>query len=191
MPDGSRTLLDDAMPSWDVAERHHRVVRAEAGAVWDALLTTPVGALPVTRSLMRVRTLGRSSFGSRDRPVVAALPPGEIARREPEQLLLGMVAPVSLRTGADGLEDLRAATVAELTRPLPDGWVRIAMDFRLVPDPAGPGTTALHTETRVLATGRRARRAFRAYWLVIRGGSGLIRHELLRAVSRRAEAAGG
>ena len=51
--------------------------------------------------------------------------------------------------------------------------------------------TALHTETRVLATGRRARRAFGAYWLVIRGGSGLIRREMLRAVARRAEAAGG
>jgi hypothetical protein len=51
--------------------------------------------------------------------------------------------------------------------------------------------TLLETETRVLATGPRAKRAFAAYWLVVRPGSGLIRRELLRAVARRAESAGG
>jgi hypothetical protein len=62
------------------------------------------------------------------------------------------------------------------------------MDFRLAPRGSA---TELSTETRVLATGRRSRRTFRLYWLAIRGGSGLIRRELLRAVGRRAEAAAG
>jgi len=47
--------------------------------------------------------------------------------------------------------------------------------------------TFLSTETRVVATDARTRRAFAAYWLVIRPGSGAIRRELLRVVARRSE----
>jgi hypothetical protein len=83
---------------------------------------------------------------------------------------------------------LRPVDVDDLTRPLPDGWVRIGLDFRLTP--VGRATR-LETETRVCAMGPKAKRRFAAYWLVIRPVSGLIRRELLRAVARRAEAAGG
>ncbi|HVE97548.1 MAG TPA: hypothetical protein VNA12_00015 [Mycobacteriales bacterium] len=47
--------------------------------------------------------------------------------------------------------------------------------------------SALTTETRVRAIDDRSRRRFRAYWLVIRGPSGLIRREWLRAVVARAQ----
>ena len=189
MADGPGTLLDQAMPAWDVAEHHQRRVAADLDAVWVALLATPMSDLPVTRALMRVRTFGRGTPGSPARTVVEALPPGEIARLAPRELLLGLVAPVRLRYSAADMPAMRAATVAELQRPLPDGWVRIATDFRLVA--AGPGTTTLSTDTRVLASGPRARRAFRAYWVAVGWGSGLVRRELLRAVARRAEASGG
>jgi hypothetical protein len=122
---GAGTLLDQALPVWEVAERHQRAVRAPAEEVWAALLSTQV-------------------------------------------------------------RDLRPSTIAELRRPLPDGWVRIGMDFRLAEH--GP-STLLRTETRVLATGPRSRRWFGANWTAIRPGGGLIRRELLRAVARRAEAA--
>ena len=144
MADGPGTLLDQAMPAWDVAEHHQRRVAADLDAVWAALLATPMSDLPVTRALMRVRTFGRGSPGPRARAVVEALP---------------------------------------------DGWVRIATDFRLVD--AGAGTTTLSTDTRVQATGQRARRVFRAYWIAVGWGSGLVRRELLRAVARRAEAGRG
>lgn len=187
MADRPGTLLDHALPDWDVVERHRRVVHAEAAAVWAALLSTPMRDLRVTRGLMRVRTLGRGPSGSRDRTVVDALPPGELARREPTELLLGLVAPTTLRIPTD-VHALRPATVEELNRPLPDGWVRVAMDFRLTEVADG---TALSTETRVFATGPRARRLFRLYWLPVGPGSGLVRRELLRAVARRAEGTGG
>jgi hypothetical protein len=177
------------MPAWDVAEHHQRRVAADLDAVWAALLATPMSDLPVTRALMRVRTFGRGTPGSPARTVVEALPPGEITRRAPRELLLGLVAPVRLRYSAADLPVLRTATVVELQRPLPDGWVRIATDFHLVA--AGAGTTTLSTDTRVLATGPRAKRAFRAYWLAVGWGSGLVRRELLRAVARRAEATSG
>ena len=47
--------------------------------------------------------------------------------------------------------------------------------------------TFLSTETRVVATDARTRRAFAAYWFLIRPGSGAIRRELLRVVARRSE----
>jgi hypothetical protein len=172
MADGPGTLLDQAMPAWDVAEHHQRRVAADLDAVWAALLATPMSDLPVTRALMRVRTFGRGTPGPPARTVVEALPPGEITRHPPRELLLGLVAPVRLHYSAADLPVLRTATVVELQA-------------------AGVGTTTLSTDTRVLATGPRAKRAFRAYWLAVGWGSGLVRRELLRAVARRAEASSG
>jgi hypothetical protein len=43
------------------------------------------------------------------------------------------------------------------------------------------------TETRVIATDARARRAFRAYWTLVHPGSAFIRRMWLRALRRRAE----
>jgi hypothetical protein len=60
------------------------------------------------------------------------------------------------------------------------------MEFRLQSTPLG---TLLSTETRVLATDPRTRRAFAAYWLFIRAGSGAIRREVLRIVAHHAESA--
>jgi hypothetical protein len=45
-----------------------------------------------------------------------------------------------------------------------DGRVRIVFDFRARPAAAG---SVLSTETRVAAADRRARLAFRLYWLVV------------------------
>ena len=182
-PEAGR-LLDRALPRWDFGERHARLVRAPAPVVWRALGEVRVGDLPLTRLLMRVRALGRRPLGSPDRRALAALPPGEVDRHEGRELLLGLVLPTSARTGVHSLDALRPDSVDDLLRPSPDGWVRVGMDFRLE---SADGATRLSTETRVLATGPKARRHFRLYWLAIRGGSGLIRRELLQAAARRAE----
>lgn len=188
MADGPGRLLDQAMPTWDVTEHHERLVAAPVDAVWRAVLEVTVGELPLTGVLMRVRTLGRVPPPAGDRRLVDALPPGEIARREPAELLFGLVSPTSFRRPMSAGPELQPGSVAELTRPLPDGWVRTGMDVRLQP---ATGGTRLCTETRVLATGPRARRVFGLYWLGIRAGSAAIRREMLRAIARRAEAAGG
>ena len=60
------------------------------------------------------------------------------------------------------------------------------MEFRLQSTPVG---TLLRTETRMLATDPRTRRAFATYWFFIRASSGAIRREVLRIVARRAESA--
>lgn len=64
------------------------------------------------------------------------------------------------------------------------GTIKAAADFRAEP---GPGGSRLSTETRVLAIDDRARRAFRAYWLVVGPFSALIRRRWLRAIAALAE----
>ena len=76
---------------------------------------------------------------------------------------------------------LDAAALRAWSQP---GWIKAGMEFRLEPVPAG---TLLSTETRVLATDPKTRRAFAAYWFVIRPGSSAIRREVLKVVARRAE----
>ncbi len=64
------------------------------------------------------------------------------------------------------------------------GWIKVAMEFRLEPTPAG---TLFSTETRILPTDPRSRRSFAAYWFLVRASSAAIRREVLRVVARRAE----
>jgi hypothetical protein len=64
------------------------------------------------------------------------------------------------------------------------GFILIATSFEL--EELGDGTR-LSSETRVQPTDAAAARAFRPYWWAIRGGSGLIRRDVLHAVRRRAE----
>jgi hypothetical protein len=92
----------------------------------------------------------------------------------------------------------RAETIEELARALglperertPTSWivsggdpVRIGLDF--VARPHGEGAI-LSTETRVKALTRRARLAFRLYWLVVGPFSALVRRRWLRAIARSA-----
>lgn len=63
------------------------------------------------------------------------------------------------------------------------GWVKYLVDFSLAP---AVGGTMLSTETRGYATDDRARRRFAVYWTLIRGGSGLVRRDLLATVARLA-----
>jgi hypothetical protein len=62
------------------------------------------------------------------------------------------------------------------------GYAKAATNFEL--SPAGAGTR-VRTETRVVGTDAASSRRFRAYWLLIRPGSGIIRHSWLAAIERR------
>jgi hypothetical protein len=71
----------------------------------------------------------------------------------------------------------------------PGSLSRAVMNFHLSPLPAG--ATRLVTETRIAASDAAARRQFGVYWRIIYPGSAFIRHQWLRAIRRRAEAAAG
>jgi hypothetical protein len=179
--------LDRVLPRFAHREVHTIDVQASPEAVWAALRAVRAGDLPLTRLLTRLRGLG--ARGAR-RPLLEGLEARGFAivlEEAPRALAAaGAGQPWRLR-GATivGLSDVGA--VAEFDRP---GCVVMAVSFALEPlGGYGAGRTRLTTETRVQPVDAVAARRFRRYWWAIRAGSGLIRHDLLRAVRRQAERA--
>jgi hypothetical protein len=105
--------------------------------------------------------------------------------------LLSERAPDELAIGIEGrfwtLSGDRCTPSAEVfrTRPPAPGTARAVWNFRV--RAVNAEESELSTETRVLCADDATRRRFLPYWTVIRPGSGLIRHEMLRAIRRTAE----
>jgi len=179
--------LDRVLPQFAHREEHTIVVDASPEAVWAALHEVRAADLPLTRVLAMIRGLGSRGAATPVLKVFTARGFAIVIDDAPRQLAAaGAGQPWTLRGGEIApLADLGA--VAAFDRP---GFVVMAMSFALEPlgGRAG-GRTRLTTETRVQPTDAAAAQRFRRYWWAIRGGSGVIRHELLRAVRRRAEGA--
>ena len=169
--------LDEALPGWDRRERHSIPSNAPTAAVMRAAEEVTWREVPIFRGLMAMMLLGRPRF-SEDEPVLALFTGAgfEVLARTENELLVGGIERFS-----------RSGPVVRL--PSPDltgfrnfdepGCIKIGVNFRYTDG-------LLSTETRVRATDPRTRWLFSLYWLVIRGGSGLIRHVWLRAIRRRA-----
>jgi hypothetical protein len=169
--------LDEALPGWDRRERHSIPCDAPPAAVMRPAEEVTWQEVPIFRGLIAMMPLGRPRF-SEDEPVLALFTGAgfEVLVREDDELLVG------------GIERFcRSRPVVRLLSPDLTGFrkfdepgcIKIGVDFRY-------RGGLLSTETRVCATDPRSRWLFSFYWLVIRGGSGLIRHVWLRAVRRRA-----
>ena len=190
-------LLDDLMPVYDVVERHHIAVRAAPTAVFGAIRSFDLSSSLLTRALLLVRAvpsvlvaLVRSPRTALDEPrrLRAELRFADferagfkvIAERPPEELVIGVLGKFwTLRGGARS--DVSAAQFA--AGP-PQGYALAGWNFTVVAQ--DDGTCLLSTETRVWCAPD-VRAKFRAYWLVIRLGSGLIRRDILRVIRREAE----
>jgi hypothetical protein len=174
-------ILDRLIPTYDFRSRHTRRIAASPTAVWDALNEVTAAELPVTRLLMGVRTAGRSRMSG---PMTEVLSSVELGRQEGREAVGGMVAKFwRLRPEYGPDETADPAGFAAFSEP---GWAKAAMSFQLSPTDDG---TLLAAETRIRATDPASRRAFAGYWLLVRVGSGLVRHEFLQAIARRAEKA--
>jgi hypothetical protein len=167
-------LLDDVLPEWHFRERHRRHVSAEPERVFAAVRELTLAETPVAAVLVRLRGMGPE----RDRPIFDEMRRVgfEVEAEEPgrELAFAAIGQPWKVRGG----ERRRGVDFRTFAEP---GFAKMAFNFRL------DGST-LFTETRVLLTDERSRRAFRRYWLVIRPFSGLIRRAWLHAIARRAEA---
>lgn len=172
------TRLDAHLPVFDVHEVHQRRIAAPPDAVWSALTAITLGDLTLTRALVRVRRLGADP-DRLDRPLFED---GRVAvlHAEPGVYAVGgaVAQPWRLHPPRRSITSLR-----ELEDFAEPGWAKYLTDWELVPDRRG---TLLRTTTRVVCTDRRSRRAFRCYWLLIRAGSGLVRHDILRSTARAA-----
>jgi hypothetical protein len=186
--DGPRSRLDELMPEWEFAEHHERRVSAPPERVYEAIGRVRADEILFFRALTWIRRGGRSApesilnAGDSAAIIDVATRSGfvRLADEPPRELVLGtvVVRPRGSR---------QRPTAATFARGLPPGFAVAAMNFMVVPD--GAGGSRVSTETRVHATGDRARRRFGVYWRTIYPGSAIIRRMWLRAVARRAEGA--
>ena len=188
-------LIDEYLPRFDAVERHGLVIRATPARVWAALRTADFGRSPLVAALLALRAL----------PSLVTSP-----RRTARRLRQRGAEPLTLETffargfvlleerperemviGLEGrfwtpVADLRPTDAGRFREALAPGLARVAWNFRAEPLP--DGRVRLTTETRIRCADAATRRRFRAYWLLVRPGSGLIRRAMLRAIRRAAEA---
>src|SRR5262249_1584830 len=193
---GALMLVDDFLPEFDVRTHHAIRVAAPPDRVYACLWETDFDHWGLTRALYALRTL----------PAFVSAP-GETRRRflnEVQQqhftlpdLLAGGFALLDEQPGSElvlgtvgrfwrARGELQATEPQRFVEPAPPGTAKAALNFlgRRHPN----GGTELRTETRVLCADAVTRRRFRAYWMLIRPFSGLIRREMLVAVRAQAEA---
>lgn len=187
------TVLDELMPEHDAHERHRTRIRATPETVWRAIHDADLGARPA-RVMMTLRMLpallrreGRDAWRDKaphrtamtlDALLGAGF--GLVAARAPETMILGVEGKFWRPAPPTRPVDAAAARAA-----VPDGWARALWSFEL--RALDDGETELLTETRIRAGDDDSRRRFLRYWWLIRPGSGLLRHVMLRAIRSHAE----
>jgi len=188
-------LLDDYLPEFDVRASYATRVAASRERVYASLWIANFDYWGVTRALYAIRTL--PSFLARPRETSrrfrdelfwepftldAMLSEGFtlLEERPGEELLLGTVGRFWRARG-----ELCATSADRFRAPAPAGTAKAAWNFEV--STRADGATELRTETRVLCADAATRRRFRAYWMLIKPFSGLIRQEMLAAVRSAAE----
>ena len=180
--------LDDVLPNPHYRMCHSRAVGAPLTVVWDELHRVPMSALPLGRALEGVRLLPARLAGRKRQPLAGrtfldVTPIPVLFSQRPQVVISAGLSQAWRLLGGVTPPQLDAAALRAWSQP---GWLKVGMEFRLQATPVG---TLLRTETRMLATDPRTRRAFATYWFFIRASSGAIRREVLRIVARRAESA--
>ncbi|HKY05846.1 MAG TPA: hypothetical protein VJQ56_13200, partial [Blastocatellia bacterium] len=140
----------------------------------------------LVRSLLALRALP-STFRERARPQARALTLETflksgfvlLSESKDEEIVIGLVGKFWTPTGC--LEHTDAASFKRESRA---GLARAVWNFALEPGPSG---TRVVTETRVQCTDGASRRLFRAYWLLVRPFSGLLRRYMLRELRQATE----
>lgn len=185
-------LLEEALPEYEFAARHHEHVTASPERALAAAKDATPAEMRLVRTLFALRSLparltrGGGLPADPRRSLAAQMVEfGFVPLAEDErEVVLGFVGqPWRLSGGSMP----RFGTAREWLAFAERGYVKAAMSFWAVPEGLG---TRLKTETRIHATDSVSRRRFARYWRVIRPGSGLIRRSWLRAAKRRAEREG-
>lgn len=187
--------LDAWLPAFEFSEHHEKRVRASAEAVQRALHELDVARIPLVRALMTFRSLPgllftpRATLARLRRP--RASEPGRLGSMalesfalladEPREIVLGLTGRFWKATG-----EILPSDAATFREEPPPGSARVAMNFLLTQE--ADGATLVSTDTRIHCADEDSRRAFAWYWRAIRLGSGVIRHAMLAAVKRAAEA---
>jgi hypothetical protein len=186
------SLLEEALPGYDVNEVHSLELPAPPDATWEAVMAVKPLEVRLLPPLLAVRALPalltrRNWVDLRPRAslIEGFLGAGflELGRRSGQELALGAIGRFWSLTANRPIAIGSPEEFRDFDEP---GYAKAAMDFTL--EPAGSGTL-VRTETRIAGTDPEATRLFRCYWRVISPGSALIRISLLNAIRRRAVSA--
>jgi hypothetical protein len=163
-------LLSEVLPDYDVRTRATLALVAPPEVVREAVRSTTLGELRLSRHLFTLR--GLPSARSRS---FLELEGFRTLAELPDELVVGAVGkPWSPRGGLVPGADPRT-----FAKP---GYAVMALNVTY------DGVT-LATETRVRCTDASAHRRFRLYWIAVGPFSGIIRREWLRAIRRRVRSA--
>jgi hypothetical protein len=178
-------LLDEVMPEYDVHEVHSVWVPAAPEPAYEAVRAVSAREVRLFGPLMALRTVGRSNrVFDPQRPLLDAMlnagfmPLGE---QSGEEIVVGAIGRFWSPFGN------RPRPVEDFAGFDEPGYAKAALNFRVEAERGGSRIT---TETRIAGTDSAATRRFRAYWLLIRLGSGAIRRSWLKAIARRLAAGG-
>jgi hypothetical protein len=194
-------LIDQFMPTYDLAIVHSRVFRAPSEQCFDTVVDFDLFQIPAFRVLVGARGLpqrladalpGRAgqagvssappTFRLRDMPSMGWMLLGE---RPGVELTFGQVGkPWKPRGGAPD-NPVTRAEFAAFDQP---GFAKLVESTRV--DPYGERSAIVTTETRVACTDQDSRRRFRRYWLVVGPCSHLLRGIALRMYARKLEGPG-
>jgi len=184
--DDADPLLDEFMPKYEVAERHHVRVAAPAEVTLGAACDQDLFRLPLVRAIFRGRELIlRSAPDGQVRPrgllaEVQSLGWGVLAEAPGREIVVGAVTkPWEANVTFRALSPLQFATFSE------PGYVKIAWTLRA--DPDGPDASIFRTETRAMTNDAESRARFRRYWAFFSPGIVLIRRLSLAPLKTEAE----
>jgi hypothetical protein len=178
--EGSGSLLERFLPDCQFRKVHSILIQAEPARVAAVLRDLDLSRSPWIRFLFALRGLPHSELTWDRIQSLRFCILGEIPDRE---FALGVVGQFWTLKGH--LQKVDAEGFLRFDKP---GYAKAVWHFGV--EPAGPGQSRLHTETRIQCLGDRAYRKFRRYWNFIAPFSAFIRKKTLQLIRQTAEAEG-
>jgi len=184
-------LIESFVPNPDAVETHKIEIAAAREVVYRVLWTADLGGSPVIKGLLALRSFPQLVLhrGHRQHPspqiTLQTLIEAGFARLAEEpgrEIVLGVAGRFWQPAG-----NILPFSQDNFRGPVPPGFARAVWNFAV--EEVNAGRTRLSTETRVVCGDRVSRWKFRAYWLLVRPFSGLIRILMLRTVRRVSEGA--
>ena len=187
-------LIDKYAPTSDAAELHQIEIAADVETVYQTLWSADLAGSLIIKTLMALRTLpaefrhpgflhranSRSCHRKFTMQTLIDSGFGKLAEQPGEEIVLGIAGKFWRPTG-----NVSPFSENNFSGAVPAGLARAVWNFRV--RPLTPMRTMLSTETRVVCGDAASRLKFRAYWLLVRPFSGLIRRLMLRSVKHDCE----
>ena len=179
-------LVDQFMPEYDVAERHHVRVMSPGAITLAAAADADLHQSRIIQAIFKIRelVLGAAPDGAMRPTGLLSLTTGlgwrVIAERPGREIVVGAVTQPWLANVV--FRGLAPDQFRDFDEP---GYVKIVWTLRA--DPVGDAESIFRTETRVTATDQASRAKFRWYWARFSPGIILIRRVMLGLLKREAE----